>query len=193
MKYILIFIIFLYSSFIYSQDTTFKDIIFPKIPSEIIEDIESSESFILTEKIYTKPIYKVDILDSSLIIIIDSILIAEKRCNYFSEKLCISMRFGRAQDSSYIKGEYYYIKFEPQEKDLLIALNPIGYFQYRTHYIFIYDRFGLPEQLFSFTKISTDFGWIIREPSIDDDSFSMYFFWYVNNQFYFDDKVDQCK
>jgi hypothetical protein len=154
-------------------------------------DQDLYENQLLSQRVKIPPIQEVSVLDSTLILIIDSVLDQEKNCPYFSKDLCLSLLFARKKDTLY--KNYYCIQIELCDKNILLDLNPIGYFFHQDRYVFIYDIIKLPEVLFSYLNIKKDFNHYNNYDDyvIDDDRYSMYIYWYINNQFFFE-KAYKC-
>jgi hypothetical protein len=139
------------------------------------------------------PVPIVNIIDSSFLTILDTVLLMEKKCNYFSIDLCIDVLFARIKDSNVVNNQYYHLHIELDKEKPKSEHKLVGYFKYRGRDVFLFDLFGLPDQLFSYTGENKRFDYRIDSDFvIYDDRYSMYFYWYINRKFYLHEIVNKC-
>ncbi|MDN5356807.1 MAG: hypothetical protein PWQ43_1751, partial [Rikenellaceae bacterium] len=134
--------------------------------------------------------------------ILDSIILHEKKCNYYDCNLLFSFDIQKFEDN------YILIVIESNNSiDLLLSLDPYGFFYYKNH-MFIVDGDRLEElfsicgQKVSFKYLEEDLDYILKRTDdkniiteiyfITDDSFSQWSYLYLNGEFIFDGKSSFC-
>ncbi|HOL74801.1 MAG TPA: hypothetical protein PLM87_04155 [Bacteroidales bacterium] len=146
-------------------------------------------------------LYHLSFENKNLTTILDSIILHEKKCNYYDCNLLFSFRIQK------FEGNYILIVIESNNSiDLLLSLDPYGFFYYENH-MFIVDGDSLEElfsicgQKVSFKYLEKDLDYILKrkddkkiitEIFIIDDSFSQWSYQYLNGEFIFDGKSSFC-
>ncbi len=147
-------------------------------------------------------LYHLSIENNNLTTILDSIILHEKKCNYYDCNLLFSF------DIQKFEGNYILIVIESNNSiDLLLSLDPYGFFYYKNH-MFIVDGDRLEElfsicgQKVSFKYLEEDLDYILKRTDdkniiteiyfITDDSFSQWSYLYLNGEFIFDGKSSFC-
>lgn len=130
--------------------------------------------------------------------ILDSFYQSEKKCSYYSSKLLFAIDIQKLE-----KSEHYFITIESlADTNLALGLPaPRGYFIFKNHLVFVYDTFG--KNLFSISAEKKVFTYIdyTKEKSgspnvvntYNDDSFSIWAYWLVNDKFILQGKSLPCK
>lgn len=148
-------------------------------------------------------LYHLSFENNNLTTILDSIILHEKKCNYYDCNLLFSFDIQKFYDN------YISIVIQSNNRiDLLLGLDPYGFFYYKNH-MFIVDGDSL-EELFSICGQKVSFKYkdldyiikpntnqkhdkkIITEIFILDDSFSQWSYLYLNGEFIFDGKSSFC-
>jgi uncharacterized protein YrzB (UPF0473 family) len=151
-------------------------------------------------------LYHLSFENNNITTILDSIILHEKKCNYYDCNLLFSF------DIQKFEGNYILIVIESNNSiDLLLSLDPYGFFYYKNH-MFIVDGDSLEElfsicgQKVSFKYLEEDLDYIIEQNTkqkydknkiielyfIIDDSFSQWSYLYLNGEFIFDGKSSFC-
>ena len=151
-------------------------------------------------------LYHLSFENKNLTTILDSIILHEKKCNYYDCNLLFSFRIQEFEDN------YILIVIESNNnKDLLMRHNPYGFFYYQNHmFIVIGDNleelFSICGQKVSFKYLEIDLDYYIEQskkqkynkntiielPFIIDDSFSQWSYIYNNGEFIFEGKSSFC-
>ncbi len=146
-------------------------------------------------------LYHLSFENKNLTTILDSIILHEKKCNYYDCNLLFSFDIQKFEDNDIL------IVIESNNSiDLLLGLDPYGFFYYENH-MFIVDGDSLEElfsicgQKVSFKYLEKDLDYILKrkddkkiitEIFIIDDSFSQWSYQYLNGEFIFDGKSSFC-
>ncbi|MBK6934008.1 MAG: hypothetical protein RBQ75_07585 [Bacteroidales bacterium] len=151
-------------------------------------------------------LYHLSFENKNLTTILDSIILHEKKCNYYDCNLLFSFDVQKFEDN------YISIVIESNNSiDLLLGLDPYGFFYYKNH-MFIVDGDSLEElfsicgQKVSFKYLEEDLDYIIEQNTkrkydkntiielyfIIDDSFSQWSYIYINGEFIFEGKSSFC-
>ena len=151
-------------------------------------------------------LYHLSFENKNLTTILDSIILHEKKCNYYDCNLLFSFDVQKFEDN------YISIVIESNNSiDLLLGLDPYGFFYYKNH-MFIVDGDSLEElfsicgQKVSFKYLDEDLDYIIEQNTkrkydkntiielyfIIDDSFSQWSYIYINGEFIFEGKSSFC-
>lgn len=122
--------------------------------------------------------------EEKLLTLLDSIVIHEKKCDYYRDDLLFSISLEKTKKD----GTVYVII----ESIKTINIDPKGYFYYKKH-LFVTNGEGLLN-LFFITKDKKGFTAETNfKPLIHNDSFSQWSFWYYNNNFILDALSTYCK
>lgn len=137
------------------------------------------------------------IVDTSLNSILDSVLIFEKNCDYYSDSLFFTI------DVRIIKESYeLQISSSNNINEALDYFEPIyGCLSYENHLFIIFNP--VSERFFKRTEKKSKFNYIKYDKSyqkgdsltlyhIIDDSYTYWTFWYVNGVFIFKDRSSSC-
>lgn len=128
--------------------------------------------------------------------ILDSIVVAEKKCEYYNKNLIFTINIRK------VENDYSVIIESIIDSNIVQRLDPYGYFYYQKHLIVVDG--DTCESIFSKTKEKRKFKYIKYDPTyqeqgkpfkvyyFNDDSFSQWSFWYINNKFKFDSKSSSC-
>ena len=147
-------------------------------------------------------LYHLSFENKNLTTILDSIILHEKKCNYYDCNLLFSFRIQK------FEGNYILIVIESNNSiDLLLSLDPYGFFYYENH-MFIVDGDSLEElfsicgQKVSFKYLEEDLDYILKRTDdkniiteiyfIIDDSFSQWSYLYLDGEFIFEGKSSFC-
>lgn len=147
-------------------------------------------------------LYHLSFENNNITTILDSIILHEKKCNYYDCNLLFSFDIQKFEDN------YILIVIESNNSiDLLLSLDPYGFFYYKNH-MFIVDGDRLEElfsicgQKVSFKYLEEDLDYILKRTDdkniiteiyfITDDSFSQWSYLYLNGEFIFDGKSSFC-
>jgi len=151
-------------------------------------------------------LYHLSFENKNLTTVLDSIILHEKKCNYYDCNLLFSFDVQKFEDN------YISIVIESNNSiDLLLGLDPYGFFYYKNH-MFIVDGDSLEElfsicgQKVSFKYLDEDLDYIIEQNTkrkydkntiielyfIIDDSFSQWSYIYINGEFIFEGKSSFC-
>jgi len=146
-------------------------------------------------------LYHLSFENKNLTTILDSIILHEKKCNYYDCNLLFSFDIQKFEDNDIL------IVIESNNSiDLLLGLDPYGFFYYENH-MFIVDGDSLEElfsicgQKVSFKYLEKDLDYILKrkddkkiitEIFIIDDSFSQWSYQYLDGEFIFDGKSSFC-
>ncbi len=147
-------------------------------------------------------LYHLSFENNNITTILDSIILHEKKCNYYDCNLLFSFDIQKFEDN------YILIVIESNNSiDLLLGLDPYGFFYYKNH-MFIVDGDRLEElfsicgQKVSFKYLEEDLDYILKRTDdkniiteiyfITDDSFSQWSYLYLNGEFIFDGKSSFC-
>jgi len=147
-------------------------------------------------------LYHLSFENKNLTTILDSIILHEKKCNYYDCNLLFGFRIQKFEDNDIL------IIIESNNSiDLLLGLYPYGFFYYENH-MFIVDGDSLEElfsicgQKVSFKYLEKDLDYILKRKDdkniitelyfIIDDSFSQWSYQYLNGEFIFDGKSSFC-
>jgi hypothetical protein len=144
--------------------------------------------------------------NKNLTTILDSIILHEKKCNYYDCNLLFSFRIQEFEDN------YISIVIESNNSiDLLLGLDPYGFFYYKNHMFIVVgdsleELFSICGQKVSFKYLEEDLDYIIEQNTkrkydkntiielyfIIDDSFSQWSYIYINGEFIFEGKSSFC-
>ena len=147
-------------------------------------------------------LYHLSFENKNLTTILDSIILHEKKCNYYDCNLLFSFDIQKFEDNDIL------IVIESNNSiDLLLGLDPYGFFYYENH-MFIVDGDSLEElfsicgQKVSFKYLEEDLDYILKRTDdkniiteiyfIIDDSFSQWSYLYLDGEFIFEGKSSFC-
>ncbi|MFY9418336.1 MAG: hypothetical protein WAP17_04540 [Bacteroidales bacterium] len=147
-------------------------------------------------------LYHLSLENKNIPTILDSIILHEKKCNYYDCNLLFSFDIQKFEDNDIL------IVIESNNSiDLLLGLDPYGFFYYENH-MFIVDGDSLEElfsicgQKVSFKYLEKDLDYILKRKDdkniitelyfIIDDSFSQWAYQYLNGEFIFYGKSSFC-
>ena len=147
-------------------------------------------------------LYHLSFENKNLTTILDSIILHEKKCNYYDCNLLFSFRIQKFEDNDIL------IVIQSNNSiDLLLGLDPYGFFYYENH-MFIVDGDSLEElfsicgQKVSFKYLEEDLDYILKRTDdkniiteiyfIIDDSFSQWSYLYLDGEFIFEGKSSFC-
>jgi hypothetical protein len=151
-------------------------------------------------------LYHLSFENKNLTTILDSIILHEKKCNYYDCNLLFSFRIQEFEDN------YISIVIESNNSiDLLLGLDPYGFFYYKNHMFIVVgdsleELFSICGQKVSFKYLEEDLDYIIEQNTkrkydkntiielyfIIDDSFSQWSYIYINVEFIFEGKSSFC-
>lgn len=126
--------------------------------------------------------------------ILDSIFIAELKCNYYSDTLSLGIVIiVNPEDKS-----MFSISIESKvSKDVLPSLNPLAYFIQKKHYCIVYNY--VPSEFFLQKAVHEKFVNVLDRKrnkhqldSYEDDSFSRWQYYYQNNKFLLESNLRRC-
>ena len=138
--------------------------------------------------------------NKELSLILDSILLHEKKCSYYSKSLLFSVNIQCVSTTEFI--------IESFGENALHLPNEYGCFIYKEHLFFILsnedkinEEFFIPTVKSKLIKFNQSlYGWCEKEDTVffgknlsTDDSYSMWIYEYINNKFIFVDKSTLCK
>jgi hypothetical protein len=123
--------------------------------------------------------------DQFFSIILDSVILHEKKCSYYDYKLLFSINTQKID-------EQFLISIESQlDINLLLPLSAYGYFYHQNHLFIVHGDYC--EDLFSTCGEKKAFKYLDYNPAdfqktgilyiFNDDSFSQWQYWYINNEF----------
>lgn len=128
--------------------------------------------------------------------ILDSIVIAEKKCEYYNKRLIFSISIRK------IDNAYSIIIESMGDSNIAYGSSEYGYFYYQNHLMLVDG--DTCESVFSKTKEKKKFKYIQYDPFyqekgnpmkvyyFSDDSFSQWSFWFTDNKFKFESKSSFC-
>ena len=125
-----------------------------------------------------------EVCDSTLFDVIDSVMEAEMNCNYYSDSTCVLVSLFKANDSL-IECCYAFWMYNTKEVDLL---DIVGFFQYGGVYCFVekFPDVDISESVFRESVGCSTFFYHYDEELFwtEDDSHSYNIYIYHNNSFY---------
>ena len=139
---------------------------------------------------------KIDVKDTMLFHLLDTLIKNDKKCPYFSDSSCISIVFRGVRDSNlHIIPNYYLIETSVEDINLLLGL--------KQEFYFIYDGFrcsvdftdGFQATLFFDLTLTPSEQFVFSSDLVvhmNDDSHSIFTYWYINGKYYFGDSYS-CK
>ena len=146
-------------------------------------------------------LYHLSFENNNLTTILDSIILHEKKCNYYDCNLLFSFRIQKFEDNDIL------IVIQSNNSiDLLLGIDPYGFFYYKNHMFIVFgdslqELFSICGQKVSFKYLEEDLDYILKrkddkkiitEIFIIDDSFSQWSYQYLNGEFIFDGKSSFC-
>ncbi len=147
-------------------------------------------------------LYHLSFENKNLTTILDSIILHEKKCNYYDCNLLFSFRIQK------FEGNYILIVIQSNNSiDLLLSLDPYGFFYYKNHMFIMFgdsleELFSICGQKVSFKYLEEDLDYILKRTDdkniiteiyfIIDDSFSQWSYLYLDGEFIFEGKSSFC-
>ena len=147
-------------------------------------------------------LYHLSFENNNLTTILDSIILHEKKCNYYDCNLLFSFRIQKFEDNDIL------IVIQSNNSiDLLLGIDPYGFFYYKNHMFIVFgdslqELFSICGQKVSFKYLEEDLDYILKRTDdkniiteiyfIIDDSFSQWSYQYLNGEFIFDGKSSFC-
>jgi hypothetical protein len=147
-------------------------------------------------------LYHLSFENKNLTTILDSIILHEKKCNYYDCNLLFSFRIQK------FEGNYILIVIQSNNSiDLLLSIDPYGFFYYKNHMFIVFgdsleELFSICGQKVSFKYLEEDLDYILNQKHdkniitelyfFFDDSFSQWSYLYINGEFIFDGKSSFC-
>jgi len=136
-----------------------------------------------------------EIKNMEMMIIIDSIITNERKCDYYSNNLSFGISIFKYGDT---------IQFSISSdinKDIFLRDSPLGYFCFNGHLFFI--KGSISTDLLSYSSSKRDFTYKKRSlpkskghttviPFFEDDRFTMYVYLFTNNHFLYDSGSPPC-
>ena len=147
-------------------------------------------------------LYHLSFENKNLTTILDSIILHEKKCNYYDCNLLFSFDIQKFEDNDIL------IVIESNNSiDLLLSLDPYGFFYYKNHMFIMFgdsleELFSICGQKVSFKYLEEDLDYILKRTDdkniiteiyfIIDDSFSQWSYLYLDGEFIFEGKSSFC-
>ena len=147
-------------------------------------------------------LYHLSFENKNLTTILDSIILHEKKCNYYDCNLLFSFDIQKFEDNDIL------IVIESNNSiDLLLGLDPYGFFYYENHMFIMFgdsleELFSICGQKVSFKYLEEDLDYILKRTDdkniiteiyfIIDDSFSQWSYLYLDGEFIFEGKSSFC-
>lgn len=143
---------------------------------------------------------EVELVSGEFRLILDSIILHEKYCDYYSKDLFFTIRIKRQLLN------YAIIEIVPQiDKNISLRMQPYGFFYYQNYLFLLFDNkldevfvpkdngkvFEYLEYDFFYREYTPDGRLILRE--IIDDSFTIWLYEYFNEDFYLKYKDPSCE
>jgi len=147
--------------------------------------------------IKTIELSKLKIERDELVYILDSMIIHEKRCEYYDSNLVFGINI-RKSDSN------YFINIQSEnDKNIVLGLKPYGYTYYQNHLFFVsgdynenlFQKSG-EKKIFKYLKyniLNTNEKKERVKYTVTDDSFTIWWFWYINEKFFWGGKASYCE
>lgn len=145
-------------------------------------------------------LHLLNIEEKNFLSILDSIILHEKKCDYFDGELLFDVLIKKFENN------YYLISIWSQtDINISLSFDLYGYFYYQ-NYLFVVqgeqceDIFSIcdTKRLFKYIDYNhSDFqpkkGEKVMIYIYNDDSFSQWHYWYINGKFILEDKHTSCK
>ena len=147
-------------------------------------------------------LYHLSFENNNLTTILDSIILHEKKCNYYDCNLLFSFRIQKFEDNDIL------IVIQSNNSiDLLLGIDPYGFFYYKNHMFIVFgdslqELFSICGQKVSFKYLEEDLDYILKRTDdkniiteiyfIIDDSFSQWSYLYLDGEFIFEGKSSFC-